>query len=104
MKSSALWFMTHVVPQLIAYANTHETTALYIVGHSLGAGTAAILTMMLLDHVDEFNRGRETPLSEPFRIRCFGYAPACAVSMDLSERYRDYIESYVFADDVVSRL
>ncbi|KAI7867972.1 hypothetical protein BDF14DRAFT_1798206 [Spinellus fusiger] len=100
IKSSAMWFFSHVAPQLVAYANEHAVDALYIVGHSLGAATAAILTIMLLDFIDEFRKGK----SKDLIIRCFGYAPACGLSLDLSERYKDTIQSIVFADDFVSKL
>ncbi|KAI8070499.1 hypothetical protein BC940DRAFT_366067 [Gongronella butleri] len=100
MKASALWFFHHVGPKLIAYCNAHSTSALYIVGHSLGAATAAILTIMLLDYMDEFKNGKDTD----FTLQCFGYAPACALSLNLSERYKDHIQSIVFGDDIVSKL
>ncbi|KAI9316314.1 hypothetical protein BX666DRAFT_1858941 [Dichotomocladium elegans] len=100
MKSSAMWFFRHVAPQLVAYCNEHSTNSLYIVGHSLGAATAAILTIMLLDFVDEFRKDK----TQEFTLKCFGYAPACGMSLDLSERYKDHITSVVFADDVVSKL
>ncbi|OZJ05331.1 hypothetical protein BZG36_01596, partial [Bifiguratus adelaidae] len=99
---SAQWFFTHVVPQLITYANNHSPTALYIVGHSMGAGAAAILTIMLQDYLHEFMKGRES--SKTFVVKCVGFAPACGLSLDLSERYQDIIESFVFGDDVVSKL
>ncbi|KAL0088372.1 hypothetical protein F4703DRAFT_1904233 [Phycomyces blakesleeanus] len=101
MKSAAAWLFRHVAPQLVTYANENSVSALHIVGHSLGAATAAILTIMLLDHIDEFPKDKE---GNPFVIRCFGYAPACGLSIDLSERYKDYIQSIVFADDFVSKL
>ncbi|KAF7727403.1 hypothetical protein EC973_007567 [Apophysomyces ossiformis] len=100
MKSSAMWFFRNVAPQLVAYTNEHSTSALYIVGHSLGAATAAILTIMLLDFIDEFQKGK----SEKFILKGFGYAPACALSLDLSERYKEHFQSFVFADDFVSKL
>ncbi|KAI7877192.1 hypothetical protein K492DRAFT_239349 [Lichtheimia hyalospora FSU 10163] len=100
MKSAATWFFRHVAPQLVAYSNEHSTNALYIVGHSLGAATASILTIMLLDFMDEFQKDKK----EEFKLKCFGYAPACGLSLDLAEQYKEYIESIVFADDVVSKL
>ncbi|KAI8145650.1 hypothetical protein BJV82DRAFT_20937 [Fennellomyces sp. T-0311] len=100
MKSAATWFFRNVAPQLVAYCNEHSTNALYIVGHSLGAAAAAILTIMLRDFVDEFKGAH----CEEFTLKCFGYAPACGLSLNLSERYQDHIQSIVFADDVVSKL
>ncbi|KAI9286188.1 hypothetical protein BC943DRAFT_321438 [Umbelopsis sp. AD052] len=104
MKSSALWFFRNVAPQLIAYTNQHATSALYIVGHSLGSSTAAILTIMLLDYIDEFRKSADQHDKQDFEIKCFGFAPACGLSLDLSERYKDHIQSYVFGDDVVSKM
>ncbi|GAB5591151.1 hypothetical protein Unana1_06051 [Umbelopsis nana] len=104
MKSSALWFFRNVAPQLIAYTNQHATSALYIVGHSLGSSTAAILTIMLLDYIDEFRKSADHSDNQDFQIKCFGFAPACGLSLELSERYKDHIQSYVFGDDVVSKM
>lgn len=94
-----MWFFRHVAPQLIAYSNEHSTTGLIIVGHSLGASTAAILTIILTDYIDEFRQGKQE-----FTLRCYGYAPACGLSLDLAEKYKDIIQSFVFADDIVSKL
>jgi len=98
-KASAQWFLRELGPTLIAYANIHSTTALYIVGHSLGSGIAALLTIMLLDYIDEFRKNEQS-----FEIKGFGYAPTCAMSLNLSEKYKDNIQSFVFADDIVSKL
>ncbi|KAF9134705.1 hypothetical protein BGW39_006128 [Mortierella sp. 14UC] len=100
MKTSADWFMTNLVPQLVAYISKHKVSALNIVGHSLGGGTASILTMMLLDHQHEF----QSLMNGHFRIQCHAFAPACSVSKDLADRYRDHIRCYVYEDDIVSRL
>ncbi|CEP10330.1 hypothetical protein [Parasitella parasitica] len=100
MKSSATWFFRHIAPKLIAYVNKHSTTSLYIVGHSLGASTSAILTIMLLDYINEFRQGKDGD----FSIYSVGYAPACGLSLDLANRYKEQIQSIVFADDFVSKL
>ncbi|KAI8991932.1 hypothetical protein BDF20DRAFT_76604 [Mycotypha africana] len=99
MKNSAIWFFRNIAPQLIAYSNEHSTTGLIIVGHSLGAATAAILTIILMDYIDEFRRGKDE-----FSIQCYGYAPACGLSLELAKKYKDCIQSFVFADDMVSKL
>ncbi|KAF9923455.1 hypothetical protein FBU30_006516 [Linnemannia zychae] len=100
MKTSADWFMVNLVPQLVAYISKHKVSALNIVGHSLGGGTASILTMMLLDHQHEF----QSLMKGQFRIQCHAFAPACSVSKELADRYRDNIRCYVYEDDIVSRL
>ncbi|KAI9365130.1 hypothetical protein BD770DRAFT_468825 [Pilaira anomala] len=99
-QSSATWFFRHIAPKLIAYVNKHSTTSLYIVGHSLGASTAAILTIMLQDYINEFRKGKDGK----FSIYSIGYAPACGLSLDLANKYKDQIQSIVFADDFVSKL
>ncbi|KAL0139300.1 hypothetical protein V8B55DRAFT_1522709 [Mucor lusitanicus] len=100
MKSSATWFFRHIAPKLIAYVNKHSTTSLYIVGHSLGASTSAILTIMLQDYIKEFRQGKDGD----FSIYSVGYAPACGLSLNLANKYKDQIQSIVFADDFVSKL
>ncbi|KAI8992179.1 hypothetical protein BDF20DRAFT_848787 [Mycotypha africana] len=100
MKSSATWFFRHIAPKLIAYVNKHSTQSLYIVGHSLGASTGAILTIMLQDYINEFRKGKDSN----FNIYCLGYAPACGLSLNLANKYKDQIQSIVFADDFVSKL
>ncbi|KAG9068550.1 hypothetical protein KI688_010825 [Linnemannia hyalina] len=100
VKTSADWFMTNLVPQLVAYISKHKVSALNIVGHSLGGGTASILTMMLLDHQHEF----QSLMNGNFRIQCHAFAPACTVSKELADRYKDHIRCYVYEDDIVSRL
>lgn len=92
--------MANLVPQLVAYISKHKVSALNIVGHSLGGGTASILTMMLLDHQHEF----QSLMNGHFRIQCHAFAPACSVSKELADRYRDNIRCYVYEDDIVSRL
>lgn len=84
MKSSANWFFRHIAPKLIAYVNKHSTTSLYIVGHSLGASTSAILTIMLQDYINEFRKGNDGD----FSIHSIGYAPACGLSLDLANKYK----------------
>ncbi|KAF9434986.1 hypothetical protein BGZ76_007094 [Entomortierella beljakovae] len=100
MKTSAEWFMKNLVPQIVTYISKHKVSALNIVGHSLGGGTASLLTIMLLDHQHEF----QNLMNGNFRIRCHAFAPACVVSKDLADKYREHIRAYVYEDDIVSRL
>lgn len=59
---------------------------------------------MLLDYIDEFRKSADHSDNQDFQIKCFGFAPACGLSLELSERYKDHIQSYVFGDDVVSKM
>ncbi|CAO3596502.1 unnamed protein product [Absidia cylindrospora] len=107
--ASAQWLFTRIVPQIFHHIHEHskQQTAPYhinsfiITGHSLGAGTASILTMMIVDHLDELRQLSNNP---NFKVHCYGYAPVASVSLDLSEQYKDHIDSFVCQDDLVARL
>ncbi|KAJ1929922.1 hypothetical protein IWQ60_000726 [Tieghemiomyces parasiticus] len=51
IKASANWLMTNVMPLALAHAKRLGATKLIIVGHSLGGSAAALLTMMVLEHL-----------------------------------------------------
>lgn len=108
MLASAQWFFTRIIPQIFHYIHerSKQQTAPFIksfiiTGHSLGAGTAAILTMMIADHMDELRQLSNNP---DFKVHCYSYAPVASVSLDLSEKYNDHIDSFVCHDDLVARL
>ena len=63
-----------------------------VVGHSLGAGTASLLTILLKD---------EYPLKD---IQCYAYAPPCVLSAELALSCSNIITSYALGDDCVPRL
>ncbi|KAI9256711.1 hypothetical protein BY458DRAFT_479980 [Sporodiniella umbellata] len=99
MKRSAIWFFQSVMPQLLTLMNESNATLLIIVGHSLGAATAAILTDLLMSHKKELEEK-----VHGFDLKCFGYAPACGQSLELAERHKDVIQSFVFAEDIASKM
>lgn len=107
MLASAQWFFTRIIPQIFHYihenckSETRPISSFIITGHSLGAGTAALITMMVADHIDELRRISDNP---NFQVHCYSYAPVASVSLDLSEKYSDYIDSFVCQDDIVARL
>ncbi|KAI8336513.1 hypothetical protein BC941DRAFT_471054 [Chlamydoabsidia padenii] len=108
MLASAQWFFTRIIPQIFHYIHerSKQQTAPFIksfiiTGHSLGAGTAAILTMMIADHLDELRQLSNNP---DFKVHCYSYAPVASVSLDLSEKYKNHIDSFVCHDDLVARL
>ncbi|KAI7886710.1 hypothetical protein K492DRAFT_233231 [Lichtheimia hyalospora FSU 10163] len=107
MLASAQWFFTRIIPQIFHYihenckSETRPISSFIITGHSLGAGTAALITMMVADHIDELRRLSDNP---NFQVHCYSYAPVASVSLDLSEKYSDYIDSFVCQDDLVARL
>ncbi|CEP15884.1 hypothetical protein [Parasitella parasitica] len=105
--ASAQWFFTRVIPQIYLYIGeqtqnkTRRISSFIITGHSLGAGTAAVLTMMVVDHIEQL---RELSNNPEFKVHCYSYAPVASVSHDLSEKYKDHIDSFVCNDDLVGRL
>ncbi|KAI8993566.1 hypothetical protein BDB01DRAFT_832360 [Pilobolus umbonatus] len=103
MLASAQWFYTNILPQIFRYVHHYSNviTNLIITGHSLGGGTASILTMMAADHI---NRLKSLACNPSFDLHCYTYAPAAVVTRDLSKRYEQYIHSFVCHDDIVGRL
>lgn len=62
-----------------------------VTGHSLGAGVAAILSILLKDNYDD--------------VRCFAYAPPGGLLGRKSSDYsKDFIVSAFYGDDIIPRL
>ncbi|KAL7312382.1 hypothetical protein PS15m_008145 [Mucor circinelloides] len=103
MLASAQWFYTNIIPQIFRYIHHHgdELDSFIITGHSLGGGTASLLTMMVADHIDEL---RDLAGNPNFEMHCYNYAPSAVSSPDLGKKYKEYIHSFVCQDDVVGRL
>ncbi|KAJ2332483.1 hypothetical protein GGI00_002768 [Coemansia sp. RSA 2681] len=102
MKASAQWLFAKVMPQMLAYAKSQGISAIRIVGHSLGASTAAILTIML-----QSARERLVGIGvdcKDYDIKAYCYGPAPCISEDIADRFRDCIETFVYMDDLVPRL
>lgn len=75
-----------------ASARANSSYSVVLVGHSLGAGTAAILAIML-QHQKYFN------------LRCYAYSPPGGLlSLQAAEYSRTFITSVVLGKDVVPRL
>ncbi|KAH7644150.1 sn1-specific diacylglycerol lipase alpha-like protein [Dermatophagoides farinae] len=71
--------------------NSHHQYPIIIVGHSLGAGTAAILAVLL----------REIYTN----VICFAFAPPGGLlSQDLAEYSKDFVISIVLGKDIIPRL
>jgi sn1-specific diacylglycerol lipase len=93
-RSEAHWFHivnSHgIVDELLAEPR-HEGYTLRLTGHSLGAGTAAILSFFL--------RHKYAGL----KCSCF-CPPGCSVSSNMAEECKDYLTSYVLDHDIVPRM
>lgn len=67
----------------------HPSYTLTFVGHSLGSGVAAMLTMLVVQNSHRLgNIDRK-------RVRCYAIAPARCMSLNLAVRYADVINSVV---------
>lgn len=62
---------------------------LVLAGHSLGSGVAALVTIIVVNHRDQFG---DIPRSQ---IRCYAVAPARCMSLNLAVKYADVIHSVV---------
>ncbi|TPX56879.1 hypothetical protein PhCBS80983_g04230 [Powellomyces hirtus] len=87
--------LERILPNLTALQRIHPNFDLIITGHSLGAGIASLLTLMLASepHKNTFPRVRGV---------CFA-TPACCTE-DLMELAEKYVDSLVLGYDVVPAL
>jgi hypothetical protein len=109
MLRAAVWLFKNTRQVLYAALETHALDRLEVVGHSLGAGTAQLLTMLLdadmARIVSSSASSGSTPATATRRgPHCHAYAPPCVVSLQLAERFDHCISSYVFGNDLVCRL
>jgi hypothetical protein len=78
---------------------------LIICGHSLGAGVSTILTILLHNGKPKFSTSDINKLANPkWPIECFAYAPPPVLDETTAIKYQYLIHSFVFRDDIVSRL
>ncbi|EHA8590138.1 hypothetical protein COCNU_scaffold015392G000020 [Cocos nucifera] len=74
---------------------------LVFAGHSLGSGVVSLMTIIIVNHLDQFGG---IPKSQ---IRCYAIAPARCMSLNLAVKYADVIHSVVlqaselFADFII---
>jgi hypothetical protein len=100
----------HALPKIKTYLARFRVRTLYIVGHSYGAATASVFTMILRErHLTDLRKvvgDFDTADSEGrgFRMHCFAFACPPVVSAELAESAKSWIESYVNENDIVPRL
>ncbi|KAI3644966.1 hypothetical protein MP228_011130 [Amoeboaphelidium protococcarum] len=95
-------FMDNVIPRVIELADQHNIQNINVIGHSLGGATAAMLTMMMQDRLSELNRLSNQ--QRPLKVHCYSYAPPPVVSVSISKRYLDVIDTFILEDDAVCRM
>jgi hypothetical protein len=84
---------SHLQPTLESALDNNDIEELVVVGHSLGAGTASVMTVLL---------GENYPnLLTDQKLSCFAYACPPSMSMSLSNSCSDYITSVIHSDDIV---
>ena len=79
--------------------SAHPTYSLVLLGHSLGAGVAALL------HAHWLLNGRSDPFAEaPLAGKCYAFACPCVCDADLGAALAASVTSVVHTDDIVCRL
>lgn len=87
MLKAAMWIKDRIVGSLrILHAEGYQIT---LAGHSLGAGCASLLAVMLQ---------KEFP-----NLQCFAYAVPACVNLHVAESCVDFVHSIVLRDDFVPR-
>ncbi|CAK9179860.1 unnamed protein product [Ilex paraguariensis] len=89
MVAAARWIAKLATPCLIAALHKYPDYKLKIVGHSLGGGTAALLTYVLREQKD---------LST---TTCVTFAPAACMTWELAESGNEFITSVINGADLV---
>ncbi|XBI06888.1 hypothetical protein VPH35_134859 [Triticum aestivum] len=86
---AAGWVLDRECDLLRDLLDRYPAYTLTFTGHSLGAGVAAMLTMVVVLNLDKLGK------VERGRTRCYAMAPARCMSLNLAVRYADVINSVV---------
>jgi hypothetical protein len=86
---AAAWVLDAECDILKELLERYPDYTLTFTGHSLGAGIAAMLTMVVVLNLDKLGNVDRT------RTRCYAMAPARCMSLNLAVRYADVINSVV---------
>ncbi|KAI7755345.1 hypothetical protein M8C21_008654 [Ambrosia artemisiifolia] len=95
---SAIWLLNQESENLKRlWLENGSCYKMVFVGHSLGSGVAALMTVIVVNHRDRLG-GIPREL-----VRCFALAPARCMSLNLAVKYADVIYSVVLQDDFLPR-
>ncbi|GMI75892.1 hypothetical protein like AT3G49050 [Hibiscus trionum] len=94
---AAEWVFDAECEVLRELVKKHPSYTLTFAGHSLGAGLVALLAMVAVQNRSKLG------IMERNRIRCYAFAPARCMSLNLAVRYADVINSIVLQDDFLPR-
>ncbi|VFR00143.1 unnamed protein product [Cuscuta campestris] len=89
MVAAARWIAKLSTPSLISALGSYPDYKIKIVGHSLGGGTAALLTYVLREQ------------KELSRSTCVTFAPAACMTWELAESGTEFITSVINGADLV---
>ncbi|XP_074282296.1 uncharacterized protein LOC141606855 [Silene latifolia] len=89
MVAAARWIAKLSTPCLIKALSDHPHYNIKIVGHSLGGGTAALLTYILREQ------------KEFFSSTCVTFAPAACMTWELAESGKHFITTIINGSDLV---
>ncbi|KAH9626433.1 hypothetical protein KSS87_004935 [Heliosperma pusillum] len=89
MVAAARWIAKLSTPCLIKALSDHPDYNIKIVGHSLGGGTAALLTYILREQ------------KEFFSSTCVTFAPAACMTWELAESGKHFITTIINGSDLV---
>ncbi|XP_061350970.1 uncharacterized protein LOC133296030 [Gastrolobium bilobum] len=95
---AAEWVLEAECKVLKELVEKHPNYTLTFVGHSLGSGVAAMLSLVVVQNRDRLGN------IERKRVRCYAMAPARCMSLNLAVRYADVINSVVLQDDFLPRI
>lgn len=90
MVHAANWLVRHVEGELADLTEQYPDFDVVLTGHSLGAGVAALATMLLRPAFPS--------------ARCIAFATPASVTRELAEDCREFVTSVVNGDDCVPRL
>ncbi|KAK3132614.1 hypothetical protein QOZ80_6AG0525200 [Eleusine coracana subsp. coracana] len=94
---AAAWVLDAECDLLRDLLSKYPDYTLTFTGHSLGAGVAAMLAMVVVLNLDKLGN------VDRVRTRCYAMAPARCMSLNLAVRYADVINSVVLQDDFLPR-
>lgn len=86
---SAAWLIDNEGDTIKELIEEYPNYTLTFTGHSLGSGIAALLALIVVNNRDLLG---EIPRNQ---IRCFAFAPARCMSLNLAVRYADIVNSVV---------
>ncbi|XP_073106661.1 uncharacterized protein [Elaeis guineensis] len=89
MVAAARWIAKCTTSTLLKAVNEYPDFNIKIIGHSLGGGTAALLTYILREH-KEFSSST-----------CVTFAPAACMTWDLAESGKHFITTIINGSDLV---